>query len=149
MLSNLNDVVKENDILYHLGDFAFGEEDRYKYYRDRIKCRNIQFLCGNHDKVQPYMLRYLFNWVGDYIEIKHNHEKIVMSHYAMLTWNKSHRGSYMLHGHSHGSLTYPYKQRIKDVGVDTNNFKPYLLDDVLKELSLIEPYSPDHHITRE
>lgn len=27
-----------------------------------------------------------------------------MSHYAMRVWNQSHKGSWMLHGHSHGTL---------------------------------------------
>lgn len=148
ILNNINSVVMPNDTLFHLGDFCFGEVDKYEYYRNRIACKDLRFIKGNHDRLRPYEFRQVFGSYNDYIEFRYNGEFIVMSHYAMLVWNKSHRGSFMLHGHSHGSLTYPHKQRIKDVGVDTNNFKPYRLDDILTELAKVTPFSPDHHVER-
>ena len=40
----------------------------------------------------------------------------------MLTWNKSHRGSIMLHGHEHGNLVHTEESRGKtmDVGIDVH-----------------------------
>lgn len=147
MLENINSVVKSSDELIHLGDFAFGGSDVYDKYAKRIYCKNIHFLRGNHDKLSNYDLKGIFTSVDSYREYRYNGNFIVLCHYAMLTWNKAHRGSFMLHGHSHGSLKYPFVQRIKDVGVDTNNYKPYNLEEVISELSKIECFSPDHHVT--
>ena len=48
---------------------------------------------------------------------------IVMCHYPLAIWDKSHRGSYMLHGHSHGGYN-PEFGRILDVGID-NHYNLY------------------------
>ena len=61
-------------------------------------------------------------------------QHIVLCHYAMLVWNKSHHGSWMLHGHSHGTLKYPFAAKILDVGVDSHNFYPISLDFVIDTL---------------
>ena len=51
-------------------------------------------------------------------------------------WDGSHRGSIHLHGHCHGKRTGMEKYRVCDVGVDTNELKPYLLDSLVQRLSL-------------
>ncbi len=48
LLANLNSKVGENDVLYFLGDFCLGGTDQAKLYRDRIVCRNIHMIEGNH-----------------------------------------------------------------------------------------------------
>jgi calcineurin-like phosphoesterase family protein len=41
--------VKENDILYHLGDFSFGGWMNVWRFRSQINCKNIHLILGNHD----------------------------------------------------------------------------------------------------
>jgi calcineurin-like phosphoesterase family protein len=53
LLANLNRRVGENDVLYFLGDFCLGGPDRARLYRDRIVCRNIHMIEGNHDQAVP------------------------------------------------------------------------------------------------
>ena len=65
-----------------------------------------------------------------YAEIKHEGKRIVLSHYAALTWNGSHRGSYLAFGHSHGAL--PALPRSLDVGVDCHGFRPISVDEFLQ-----------------
>ena len=48
----------------------------------------------------------------------------------MRVWARSHYNSIHLYGHSHGRLDGIGKSM--DIGVDTNNFYPYSLDDILK-----------------
>ena len=88
---------------------------------------------GNHDKPvkTSSAAREKFEQCVDYLEIYvqdpgviSGKQHIVLCHYAMLVWNKRHHMSWMLHGHSHGSLTYPFNGRILDVGVDSHSYAP-------------------------
>ena len=49
LVNNINEVVGENDILIHLGDWSFGGFDSIAEFRDRINCKNIHLIYGNHD----------------------------------------------------------------------------------------------------
>ena len=49
IVKNINDNVKENDVLYHLGDFSFGGIKNIWEFRKRINCKNIHLIFGNHD----------------------------------------------------------------------------------------------------
>lgn len=50
MIKNWNSVVKPNDTIYHLGDFAFHTEDAVCNILERLNGNKILIL-GNHDKV--------------------------------------------------------------------------------------------------
>lgn len=45
----INDNVKEEDILYFLGDWTFGGIDKIWEFRKHIICKNIHLIYGNHD----------------------------------------------------------------------------------------------------
>lgn len=85
----------------------------------------------------------LFSSVQHYLELNINKTKIVMSHFSMKVWNKSHKGSIHLYGHSHGSL--PGIGKSMDIGVDTNNLFPYHLDEILNIMSKKDIVYIDHH----
>ncbi len=165
IVNNINKLVKEDDILYHLGDWSFGGHEQIKIFRNRINCKNIHLILGNHDQHiekenSPY--RELFKSVQYYKEIKYGGKHFILSHYAMRVWNKSHHGSIMLYGHSHGTLDqmtpeianptwigdqyFIKNYKTMDVGVDTNNLFPYHLNDILKIMQEKEVYLEiDHH----
>ncbi len=105
LISNWNHAVGENDIVYHMGDFSFRGKGETLEILSKLNGR-IRLIRGNHDKVLKgdEMLR-KFEWVKDYYEGKApDGTKIIMCHTAFLVWNKSHRGSWNVCGHSHGSL---------------------------------------------
>lgn len=149
LVDNINSLVKPDDILFHLGDWSFGGHEQIRHFRERLQCQEIHLILGNHDQhIEPIDSPYrsLFASVQHYKEIttkvdptktkyfgKH---KFILSHFAMRVWNKSHHGSIMLHGHSHGTLpdysNGNKKFRTMDVGVDTNNLFPYHLDQILE-----------------
>lgn len=53
-----------------------------------------------------------------------------MSHYPHLTWRDSHKDSWHLHGHEHGSLPDEGIRRL-DVGVDAHpNYEPFSYHEV-------------------
>ena len=45
----LNSSVGEDDILINLGDFSFGGFENIEIFRNRIICKNIHLILGNHD----------------------------------------------------------------------------------------------------
>lgn len=140
ILENINARVKETDILYHLGDFAWGKEpDLARPFRDKIKCKNVVMVTGNHDprrKDGTAKARFAEIFQGCYDLLRLEHEingltqTIVLSHYAMRVWDKSHYGSWNLFGHSHGKLDDLPKRLQIDVGVDCHNFSPINLQQV-------------------
>ena len=147
IIDNINSVVGENDTLYHLGDFCFGSIDNYRA-REKIKCRNIHYVCGNHSnkngkEYDPVMscgnrVSSLFKSYGYYAEIFYNKTRIVLFHYPIASWNEMPSGSIMLHGHTHRCPEDRYVNGGKsmDVGLDGNNLMPYNLDtivDIMKD----------------
>jgi calcineurin-like phosphoesterase family protein len=105
--NGINSVVEAGDTLFHLGDYAFGDPMYYREFRSRINCANVYLIYGNHDEqiiTNNYDLQSLFSGVGFYREATLHGQKIIMSHYGFRVWNQSHYGSWMLYGHSHGSL---------------------------------------------
>lgn len=146
LIRNINERVKEDDVLYHLGDFAFGSFERVQEYRSRIRCKNVTLVYGNHDKCNRtnYEQSGLFARCADYLYLPNlygNETDFVLCHYAFRTWNKSHHGSYHVYGHTHGNL--PNYRRSMDVGVDCNNYAPISIVDVIHKLKN-QPTS-EHH----
>jgi len=141
LIKNINDKVKENDILYHLGDWSFGGIDNLYYFRKSLICKNIHLLLGNHDHlivnkdkklsdgtiINPYDL---FTSVNHVFTGKIGKQYFHLSHYSHQIWPKSHHGSIHLFGHSHGTATPIGKSM--DVGIDTHKeFRPYHINEII------------------
>jgi len=145
LIRNWNSVVGPEDDIYHLGDFAMG-----KTPAPAILARlngNKHLIWGNHDSDQV-RADPLWASAQPMLEIRLDGHFIVLCHYAMKVWNKSHRGSLMFHGHSHGSL--PGSDQSCDVGVDNFGQIPVTLEQILRRLRTYPPYhSVDHHKARE
>lgn len=129
IITNWNNVVGTDDLVVHLGDFAFASETRIREYRAKLNGKII-LVEGNHDKTHRWAqkTRDLFDRVSklDSIEIEGQH--IVLSHYAMYVWDRSHFDSWCLFGHTHGTVEPVGKSM--DVGVDSNAFTPVSFEQV-------------------
>lgn len=146
LLANINNLVDQNDTLWFLGDFCFSPKgqsfETAKRYRERINCKNVYLIFGNHDDRK---IANLFSNAYDLINTTIMGQKFTLCHYAMRVWDKSHRGAYMLHGHSHGSLKDDPNLLSFDCGVDCHNYKPLSFHDVQRIMSK-KIYKPvDHH----
>lgn len=156
IVDNFNSLVKEDDVLYHLGDWSFGGYDQIPIFRRRLICKEIHLIFGNHDQhIEPSNSPYrqFFASCQHYKEIslrldrKWNQflkQKICMFHYAMRIFNKAHHGAIHLYGHSHGTLPDD-GTRSMDVGVDTHNMFPYHLDEILDLMLPRKFQAIDHH----
>jgi calcineurin-like phosphoesterase family protein len=120
MIEAWNSVVRDDDTVWHLGDFAFkGKPGAIRAVFDQLagtKC----LVRGNHDKQNVTQLPW-----AEQCDFKHlalDGQQITLSHYAMRSWPAMHRNSYMLFGHSHGLL--PGARNTIDVGVDSVGYVP-------------------------
>jgi len=129
LINNWNKVVPVDGTTYHIGDFAFGAPGWIKQVIERLN-GDIIFIRGSHDKG----IMKLYGNLPYMKEVNINGQLIMLSHYAMRTWPKSHYNTWHLFGHSHNKLHGQGKSF--DVGVDTwhlkthTPFSPYSFDEV-------------------
>lgn len=143
MIAEWNARVQPNHDVYHNGDFAFSKNP------DQFLCRlngRKHLIIGNHD-AEKTINSHLWESVQPYLEVNDNKVKIILCHYAMRVWNKSHYGSIMLYGHSHGSL--PGNSQSLDIGVDCWDYRPVSLEEIQARLRTLPRYKGnDHHQPR-
>jgi calcineurin-like phosphoesterase family protein len=138
LICNFNEVIGQDDTLYHLGDVGWGEAN-IREFLTALNCKNVHWIPGNHDKEikRSHSLQSLFKEVYNpkhrgypIVNITIEGQEVILCHFAMRVWSRSHFGTYHLYGHSHGMLPDDPNSLSFDVGVDTNNFYPYSWEDV-------------------
>lgn len=134
LITNFNAIVHKNDTVYILGDLAhhMQVEDANKII-EKMNGRKI-LIKGNHDKKYDSNL---FDEIRDFKTVSLNGQSFSLMHYPMLSWPKSHHGSYMLHGHIHSDESYNLQNREEgilryDVGVDANQYCPVSVNQILQ-----------------
>lgn len=138
LIQNWNSVVKPNDLVFDLGDFAFASNARWKELLSQLNGHHYLIL-GNHDITRwpGSKTMELFEGVYQQIILKIDGRTVYLNHYPYLcfggAWRKPENAVYQLFGHTHsgpnckGADTdrlvnlFPYQY---DVGVDNNNYTP-------------------------
>jgi calcineurin-like phosphoesterase family protein len=132
IVDNINLCVGQDDILIHAGDWSFsGFENIIKFY-ERIICKNIHLVLGNHDhhiQKNKNDVQKLFLSVSTRLVFSIEKTLIIVDHFPILSWEDLKNGSIMLHGHTHLPNDKKFGNgRIMDIGLDGNiNFQPYNL----------------------
>jgi calcineurin-like phosphoesterase family protein len=173
LIENWNKTVPENGIVYFLGDFSLQRDvNKIKNVINQLN-GTIYCIRGNHDQgldaayIAFPELQNKIPWIKDYFELTisdstapKGKQLIVLMHYAMRVWNKSHSFSWNLFGHSHNTLPDDPNALSYDVGVDSiapylaskenreiqsSDYRPISYNEV-KELMSKKTYKPiDHH----
>ena len=128
-----NAKVPKDSVVYVIGDFVWGRgkdgEKAWRQIRPQLNGR-IRLIPGNHDHCWERCAD-LFEWVDKLPTVKvkdsdapDGTQSIVLSHYAMRVWDRSHHGSWNLYGHSHGTLCEMIGDMALDVGVDMWDYTP-------------------------
>jgi len=153
LVDNINSVVGQDDTLIHLGDFSFGGFENIGNFLDRLVCKNIHLVLGNHDTHIKYNrdgIQGRFLSVQQYLEVKINDYYFVLSHYPLQSWHGLNKGVIHLHGHVHLPKNLKFGNGKKmDVGVDGNDLNPYLIDDIIKIMNkrdIASDMIKDHHL---
>ena len=146
IINNWNSVVKENDIVFHLGDFCFCGSDKFKELIEKLNGR-IYLILGNHDwKTIKQWHATKFEGVYQQMSIKIDGRKIYLNHFPFLcyagTYYRLEDAVWQWFGHVHSSdknkngldnqrlsMLFPTQY---DVGVDNNNYTPVSFEEVKK-----------------
>ena len=134
IMDNWNKTVTDDDIVYHLGDVAFGP-DKEEYYRHVAKKFNgIKFFIkGNHDHSVKKMEACGLN--VDYGPRVLEEHKLIISHKPMPD-NTILDGYVNVHGHIHNlplDESFDPKKHYC-VCQELNDYKPISLEKILQEL---------------
>ena len=130
IVNNINEVVGQDDMLIHLGDWSFGGFEQVREFWDRIICKNIHLVLGNHDhhiENNRDGSQGLFKSVSHYNTLEIGQFKFRLMHYPISSWDGLGKGVMHLHGHCHlpNNLKLSKGQRM-DVGMDGHTeFRPY------------------------
>lgn len=154
IVNNINECVKQDDILIHLGDWSFGGFEYIRKFRERIICKNIHLILGNHDhhiENNRENIQSLFSSVSHYNTLVLDKRNIRLLHYPIDSWNGLNKGDIHLHGHCHLSNDKKLgKGKRMDVGMDGHpEFRPYhIMDEIIPIMNKQPNYSSlefDHH----
>ena len=153
LVNNINSKVGQDDTLIMLGDIAFGGFESIGKFLDRLVCKNIHLVLGNHDhhiRNNRENIQEFFISVSDYLQVRINDQDFVLSHYPFASWNGLNKGVIHLHGHVHLSNQNKWGNGKRlDVGVDGNGYFPYKITEIVHMMDRREigsDLSNDHHL---
>ena len=153
IIQNINSVVGEDDVLFHLGDWSFGGFENVQKFRDRILCKEIHLILGNHDthiENDRYNVQDLFTSVNHYTKLMYKNNTFVLFHYPIASYDGLNKGHIHLHGHVHLPTNLRFgKGKKMDVGMDGHpTFGVYNMDEIIRIMDKREIASDmlfDHH----
>jgi calcineurin-like phosphoesterase family protein len=124
LIEKWNARIGRTDLVYHLGDFAWGN---WEPILEQLN-GDITLIRGGHDRSAARKSVSRFLRIADLIDINLEGYPVVLCHYCLRVWNRSHFDSWHLFGHSHGRL--PALGKSLDVGVDGHDFAPWSWEEV-------------------
>ena len=155
IVNNINEVVGQDDVLIHFGDWSFGGFENIEELRNRITCKEIHLIYGNHDHHivnNRENCQSLFTSTQWFLQLNHMGETMECMHFPILSWNGLAKGRIHLHGHSHLPNEKKILFRRMDVGMDGHlEFRPYdlhheILNPMKKQPIGSELGPDDHHV---
>ena len=156
LIENWNELVGVNDTVIYMGDLCFDRSGTTaKSIVDQLNGK-IHFVLGNHDNDKDIRKLGRFETVSDYINLSvadldnpRKQQGIMIMHYPILSWDKSHHGEWHLHGHCHQSLVPNnpeyYKRKVLDMGCNGWDYKPVSYAQIKEIMKSREIESVDHH----
>jgi len=137
LIKNWNAVVRPEDQIFHLGDFAFCPPDKAANIARRLNGKKY-LIKGNHDRQKTVQaILPFFEWAKDTHLLtvqdkasQYGNQQIWLSHYCHLVWPQQGYGTFHLFAHSHGKGNIPFGLKAMDVGVDCWDFYPVGYDTI-------------------
>jgi calcineurin-like phosphoesterase family protein len=154
IVNNINEVVEQDDVLIHLGDWSFGGFEKIREFWDRLVCKNIYLILGNHDEHierNKEGVQGLFKNVSHYNTLITRGYTFRLMHYPISSWDGLKKGNMHLHGHCHLPTILRFgKGKRMDVGMDGHpEFRPYNINEcisLLKNREISSEIDKDHHV---
>lgn len=134
IVENWNNIVTDDDIVYHLGDVAFGAMSDLPPIVEQLN-GHIEVARGNHDSREVCDIVLAHGWnVFNSIVICKDGIQFILRHVPNLDWNGDEH-HVMLYGHVHSDAPHGLQKNYSyHVGLDTNDLTPVNLDDIIKDV---------------
>ena len=134
LINNWNRVVSKDDIVFHLGDFAFASNGRWEELINALN-GHIYLILGNHDcsRYPGNRIMSLFTNVYSQVTLNIDGIQVILNHCPFLCYAGTYRKpqTIQLFGHVHSPTKGLDTERLVnlfpcqyDVGVDNNNYTP-------------------------
>lgn len=121
-----NKKVPVNAEVYLIGDFSWTDP---KPFFDRLNGRFF-IIEGNHDHHKFEHKKIIKVIESGYLNRKFGEQKVTLCHYPMLSWDCSHWGAWMIHGHHHSKTNFPGK--VMNVSMEAIDYSPVSWDEVVE-----------------
>jgi calcineurin-like phosphoesterase family protein len=169
IIQQWNAYVSPYDYVWHLGDFVFGDPDASKLLSlyNRLNFSRLYCLFGNHTSGERNIFKILMEeagmenkevfpteleicpgktviFMGNYAEMSIDHQRIVLCHYPIGSWNGIGKGAWHLHGHSHGNFENTEKLKRIDIGWDYK-CRPVSYKELIPTMNKLGGSPRDHH----
>ena len=135
MIRMWNEQVQPHDMVYIVGDVAFGRPEKAVGHVRALNGRKV-LVAGNHDEkmLEHGDFRACFEEVHTRLKMVHNGHLVIMDHHPILEWENMHRGAIHFYGHLH-DRTAPEldKYRARNVGWDCTGNLVSLLDEMVHD----------------
>lgn len=129
LIANWNAVIRDQDTVWHLGDFCIGSDEPASTFASRLN-GTIHLIQGNHDDRTVRDCAASFASIDTMKSISVDGQHIFLCHYPLREWNRAWRGSWHLFGHVHGRLDNEPRSKSLDVGVDSRNYRPVSFEEI-------------------
>jgi calcineurin-like phosphoesterase family protein len=131
LIDGINSFVKQDDILWHLGDVSFLNKEKTAKLLTRIKCKNKKLIMGNHDRSSSAkkFLDIGFTFVSEWPVIIDKF--FILSHEPMFLEKNS--VYHNIHGHIH-QYKYDDVNHYTNVCPEVNDYFPVALTDIVQRL---------------
>lgn len=154
IVNNINAVVKEDDILIFVGDVSMSSKSQIRKIIQKIKCKNIILVRGNHDNKKSLPTD-CFVLIVERLSMIISGKPVLISHfpYKWSLWKRfidrlrfikkdkhkmrrpSDNGAFLIHGHTHS--TNKYNKRMIHVGIDAWDMKPVPHFEIERAINII------------
>lgn len=141
IIINWNSKIRENDLVYCLGDMVWAGDAKEILDRLNGKIIYVPSMEYTHELALKYKDRFEEISPLITIELQKYQTYLTFCHYCFRTWPKSHYNSWSVFAHSHGRLKPIGKSH--DAGVDNNKFFPLSFDEIA-EIMKDRPDNPGY-----
>lgn len=135
LVYNWNSAIRKGDIVYFLGDLAYGRNSSTDSWLNKLNGK-IVFIKGNHDESESVELL-------DHLLVESDGVKLYLTHNPAnvpISW-----GGWIIHGHVHNNSNdydmtqeFPYinyNKKTVNVCVELTNYKPLKLSVIVKQIN--------------
>lgn len=128
IIDGWNEVIKDGDKVYHLGDVTFKYGPAFDHVMSCLKGQK-RLVVGNHDLILPALLKhfkksFICRFFGQW--------GFVITHIPISQANFGRKCVLNVHGHTHQTLM---KGPYLNVCVEPTNYRPVHLDEILTEVA--------------